>query len=490
MRLKYQIFLTLLAASALLVLAMYAISSWSFNRGFIDYVNQNEISRLSPIAERLVYEYEQNGNWDWVDESDLRQFKPGRDNRGRSKQDTRKRLNSDGAGKADQQRSTPAELTTDDSPRKKAPRGRRPGPKLVLADVNKKPLVGTVRPNATIQWVELKSNDQIIAFLGFPESQRVDRHFDKVFADKQKKTFGWTAIAMIILSALLSIPLAGRILRPLLDVNNAVDQLSGGNYAHRLDNRRRDELGDLAGNINTLGMTLEKNLDARQRWIAEISHELRTPLAVMRAEIEAVQDGVRVLDKSVLNSLHSEVLGLGRLINDLHTLSMSDVGALNYHMDVLDLSELLDSFLTANKATLSQHEIECSFTKPDHSPLHGDAQRLDQLFTNLLQNTCRYTEPGGELHIVLANVIIDGLEYLEIDWFDSSPGVVASDLSQLFDPLYRTDVSRNRASGGSGLGLSIAKRIVEAHDGKISADNSSLGGLHINIRFPASKRIT
>jgi len=291
---------------------------------------------------------------------------------------------------------------------------------------------------------------------------------------------------MIIFSALLSIPLAGRIVRPLLEVNKAVDQLSGGNYAHRLDNRRRDELGDLAGDINTLGMTLEKNLDARQRWIAEISHELRTPLAVMRAEIEAVQDGVRVLDEKAVNSLHAEVMGLGRLINDLHTLSMSDVGALNYQMSELDLSELLDSFIRANKSTLSQHEIECSFTKPDRSPLQGDAQRLDQLFTNLLQNTCRYTDSNGQLHIVLANVMVDGLDYLEINWFDSSPGVAASDLPQLFDPLFRTDGSRNREFGGSGLGLSIAKRIVEAHKGTISADNSSLGGLHINIRFPAS----
>jgi len=136
MRIKYQIFLTLLAASALLVLAMYAISSWSFNRGFVEYVNQNEISRLSPIAESLVYEYEQNGSWDWVDESDLRQFsRPGRDNRGG--QNARQRLNLDGTG----QRPPPARQAGDNGPRQKAPRGRRPGPKLVLVDVNKKPLV-------------------------------------------------------------------------------------------------------------------------------------------------------------------------------------------------------------------------------------------------------------------------------------------------------------------------------------------------------------
>ena len=494
MRLKYQIFLTLLAASALLVLAMYVISSWSFSRGFIDYVNQNEISRLSPIAERLVYEYEQNGRtWDWVDASDLRQFNPGRNSNGKSRQDTRQRLKIDdqvnGPGRAGQDRPpSPAERSGDNSPQTRRSRERRPGPKLVLVDENKSVLVGRLNPKATMQWVDLTSNDQTIAYLGFPRNPRVDRHFDKVFEDKQKKTFGWTALAMILFSALLSIPLADRIVRPLLKLNKAVDEISGGNYAHRLDSQRKDELGDLASNINTLGMTLEKNRDARQRWIAEISHELRTPLAIMRGEIEAVQDGVRVLDKVTVNSLHSEVMSLGRLINDLHTLSMSDVGALNYQMEALDLSELLETFLTINKPVLAHHAIECSFTKPDRAQLQGDAQRLEQLFTNLLQNTCRYTDSGGQLHVELHRTIVDGHEQLEIDWFDSSPGVAASALPQLFDPLFRTDGSRNRELGGSGLGLSIVKRIVEAHDGTISANNSSLGGLHINIRFPTNMR--
>jgi len=445
----------------------------------------------------LVYEYEQNNNWDWVDESDLRQFRPNRDRRGSNKQAARDRLNQN---EAERIRSSPDKHNKDQSPlvtdmseqynpRSRGPKNkRRPGPRLVLVDANKKALVGSVNPNATMQWVDLTSNEQIIAYLGFQKNMRIDRHFDKVFADKQKRTFGLTALAMILFSALLSIPVADRIVRPLLKLNEAVDEISGGNYAHRLDGRRRDELGDLAGNINALGMTLAKNRDARQRWIAEISHELRTPLAVMQGEIESVQDGVRELDKFAINSLHSEVINLGRLINDLHTLSMSDVGALNYEMKELDLSELLDSFLTINKTTLEQHAIECSFTKPDSSPLYGDAQRLDQLFTNLLQNTCRYTDSGGQLHVVLNRVMINGQEHLKIDWFDSSPGVIESALPQLFDPLFRTDGSRNRELGGSGLGLSIAKRIVEAHEGTIIADSSSLGGLHIKIELPASRR--
>jgi len=161
---------------------------------------------------------------------------------------------------------------------------------------------------------------------------------------------------------------------------------------------------------------------------------------------------------------------------------------LSYKMEELDVSELIDVFLTTNQSTLTQHAIAHSFVKPDRAGLQGDARRLEQLFTNLLQNTCRYTDSGGQLHVVLKGTINNGQEQLEIDWFDSSPGVAASALPQLFDPLFRTEGSRNRELAGSGLGLTIAKRIVEAHGGTISASASSLGGLHIKIKFPASTR--
>ena len=457
MRLKYQIFLTLLCASAVLIATMFAISNWSFSRGFLEYVNQNEIDRLNPIVERLEYNYEQAGNWDWVVKEDLQALSPKRNR----------------------------------TPRQRGPGEPRRSPPLVLADAQKKALVGKISRRATMQWIELKRDEQLVGHLGFPKNIRVDRRFDQLFAQKQTKSFAWTALAMIVLSALLSIPLASRIVRPILGVNKAVSEISGGNYAHRIDAKRRDELGDLANNINTLGKTLEQNQHARQRWIAEISHELRTPLAVLRGEVEAVQDGVRKMDKAAVDSLHGEVLSLGRLIDDLHTLSMSDVGALSYEMKAINASQFVTEFVRANKKKLDEQGITLVLSELDVSaPIQGDEQRLEQLFTNLLQNTCRYTDAGGTLQVTLESENIENAHYLTIHWQDSSPGVEASAIPQLFDPLFRTDGSRNRELGGSGLGLAIAKRIVDAHDGFIDASESKLGGLHIRISLPMSTKRT
>jgi len=360
-------------------------------------------------------------------------------------------------------------------------------PTLILADANKEPIVGNAIRNRATQWIELQKDEQIIGYLGFPERSGIDRHFDQVFESKQRKNFLWAALSMILFSALLSIPLAGFIVRPLLKVNRAVDEISGGNFAHRIEHRRQDELGDLANNINTLGLSLEQNRDARQRWIAEISHELRTPVAVMRGELEAVQDGIRELDKPAINSLHSEALNLGRLIDDLHTLSMSDVGALNYQMESLSLRDLVQEFLAASDPVLVQHAITLT-QHPVDSPITilGDAQRLEQMLSNLLQNTCRYTDAGGQLQVRLSQENQNGEIYCVIDWFDSNPGVEHSVLPELFNPLFRTEDSRSREHGGSGLGLSIVKRIVDAHQASIEASESVLGGLHLKIRFPSS----
>lgn len=490
MRLKYQIFLTLLATSALLIALMYAISSWSFSRGFLNYVNNNELVRLEPLAERLLSRYEDAGNsWDWVNEISMRGYRF--DGRGK-KSDRRAQGDTSGANSGARSAATVAGGFRQD----------RRGPPLLLTDADKQTLFGKLSRNQSLQWMPLNSSETVVGYLAFPAQFKVDRQFDQVFEAKQKKTLGLTALAMILLSGLLSVPLATRIVRPLLRVNTAVDEISGGNYAHRLDIRRNDELGDLANNVNALGVKLEQNRSARQRWIAEISHELRTPLAVLRGEIEAVQDGVRKLDQSSVDSLHAEVLHLGRLIDDLHTLSMSDVGSLDYRMESLNIDELLRDFFQTHQSKLDQHDIALKLVTNENEPamVNGDVQRLEQLMSNLLQNTCRYTDPGGQL-IVECKLVesmpdnsTDGATHethqVVINWYDSSPGVDAASITQLFESFFRGEQSRSRAFGGSGLGLAIAMRIVKAHRGHISASDSTLGGLRIQISLPYLMRST
>lgn len=451
MRLKYQVFLALLLASALLIALMYAISSWSFSKGLLDYANQSAMQRAEGAATELEVLYAQRQSWDWAHK--------GSDELNAVLMQTRRRARPGARGR---------------------PEGNRPPP-YVLADASKRIMVGPPRVGPDMQWLEIGNEGVVVGHLGFRRMHRLDSDLDKAFEQQQKQSFAYAGFGMVLLCALMAIPIASLLLKPLLRMGNTVELIRNGDYSQRLAVQRKDELGELSRNIDQLAITLDQNRSSRQRWIAEISHELRTPMAVLRSEIEALQDGVRNLDQGALGSLHSEVMRLGRLVDDLHTLSLSDVGALDYKNEVVALENLLTQFLESKAEQLDNASLSLrtDFAEPV-SLISGDSQRLLQLFSNLFQNSLRYTDEHGSL--VISTRDLHG--QLQIVWSDSSPGVPAESLSMLFDPLYRVEQSRNRASGGSGLGLSIARRIVEAHAGSIEAQASELGGLRIDIRLP------
>lgn len=463
MRLKYQLFLTLLAASAVLIAIMYAISSWSFSRGFLSYVNHNEAEqRLTPIADALINGYETHGSWEWAQrEPDLWKSLP-------------------------KPRNSTARSSKDDQRRGSGPKkGGRP--RLVLADVSKSILVGKVRPNDKLHWRALVFDDELVGYLGLVKFSRVNKQFDQAFELQQKKSFGLIALSMAIISALLSIPLASRIVRPLLRVTDTVSEISNGNYGTTLSIESQDEIGALAQNINGLSHTLEQNRKARQTWIAEISHELRTPLAVMRSELEAIQDGVREADANAIASIHMEALSLGRLVDDLHTLSMSDLGALDYRLEAVDISNVIDKVIDSHQTSINERKL--AITREGFEAnlfTNADAQRLEQLFSNLLQNSIRYTDVGGDISVTIERSRTGKREIIVVEWQDSHQGVSDSALTKLFDPLFRVEASRNRSSGGAGLGLAIVKKIVDAHNGSITASHSSLGGLKITLSLPST----
>jgi two-component system sensor histidine kinase BaeS len=208
---------------------------------------------------------------------------------------------------------------------------------------------------------------------------------------------------------------------------------------------------------------------------------LRTPLAVLRAEIESLEDGVRPLDQAAVGSLANEAQRLARLVEDLHTLSLSDLGALSYHKEPVDVAEVLEDGVEAQRRALDESGLKLDLRLERGAVALADAARLTQVFANLLQNSLRYTDAPGRIAIRLRR---NG-ERIIIDWEDTSPGVPGEDLARLTDRLFRVEGSRSRDGGGSGLGLAIARAIVEGHAGTLSAHASALGGLRIEIALPA-----
>ncbi|OPY11429.1 MAG: Signal transduction histidine-protein kinase BaeS [Syntrophus sp. PtaB.Bin001] len=280
---------------------------------------------------------------------------------------------------------------------------------------------------------------------------------------------------------LISFPLARRLVKPIKEMAAATHEIASGRYATRISSTSSDELGQLARDFNAMALILEKNEKERRQWIADISHELRTPVAVLQGEIEALLDGIRPVTPETISSLHAETLRLTHLVEDLYQLSLSDLGALTYRKENLDVLDVLRSSVQSYRAEFEKKHIALSLSIPEEAEaiVSADRGRLDQLFLNLLENSLKYTEIGGKLNV--------GAQFgngaLTIEFQDSEPGVCAEDRERLFERFYRVEGSRNRGSGGAGLGLAICKKIVDAHEGGISVHESPLGGLQVHIVF-------
>lgn len=371
------------------------------------------------------------------------------------------------------------------------PKGMRPpGPRFHLLDAQRRPVFGPPgsphrfnphRPHAseilhpvmhqgkTVGWVELHLDDLIMDQLALN------------FQTSQFNNYSLIAVLMVVISVLVSLRLVRQLLNPIQRITYGVHALSHGAYQTRVQVKSQDELGQLARDFNQLAHTLERNEQVRRQWVADISHELRTPLAILQGEIEAIQDGVWSISPEVLKSLHNEVLGLSKLVEDLYCLALSDLGALDYRKEQLNVIEVLNEVVELFFPRFTVKGITLELIAYEQAiEVFADARRLVQLFTNLLENSLRYTDSGGQLELRIQKTSRSVI----MDFVDSTPGVPEEALSKLFERLYRVDKSRSRALGGAGLGLAICYNIVDAHEGHISAYHSPLGGLGVKIELP------
>jgi two-component system, OmpR family, sensor histidine kinase BaeS len=230
-----------------------------------------------------------------------------------------------------------------------------------------------------------------------------------------------------------------------------------------------------------MAQSLASMENSRRKWLADVAHELRTPLTTLRGEIEAMQDGVRKLDDAALASLHEDVSRLTRLTDDLHQLAIADLGALDVRREPNDLGALVERAVHRWRPRFDAAGVALSIDAAGPHRVTVDADRIAQVLDNLFANSLRYTDRPGALEVAIRA----GAGVSRITFADSPPGLTGEELRHLFTPLYRTDASRHRSRGGSGLGLALSRAIIAAHSGTIHADHSPLGGLEILIELPA-----
>lgn len=357
------------------------------------------------------------------------------------------------------------------------------GERMFIRDLQGQRLAGRPQPpDARTTVRAIKVNGQEVAFVDLMAEPQPDG-VDARFLQRQTSRLLWAVLGSIAIAMLAAWWMAGRWSRPLLSLQRASREIARGRRTLTLQPTGALEIADLMEDMNSMTSELARLEEARRRWIAQISHELRTPLAVLRGELEAIEDGARTPSAPVLSGLRDEVLQLNRLVDDLHTLSVADMGGMHCDLTEGDAHAWLwrVAHRFAGRARHMGIELRLPAQKGLPILVRWDFGRIEQLLNNLLTNSLRYTSAPG---VVLVDWECDSrLLTLTID--DSAPGVSPTDLKELFEPLFRGDRARQRGDHrGSGLGLSIVRSIAQAHHGSVTASASTHGGLQLCVRLP------
>ncbi len=351
--------------------------------------------------------------------------------------------------------------------------------RLILLNEDKEVIIGTKDLPENLIQIPINFENEVVGTLALLPSNKLFEPIDLQFADARRQALYLSGFVALLIAAIISLILTQNISGPIRKLARATRSLISGEFKTRVNIKNKDELGKLSRDFNILAKTLDKEAESADKWLADISHELRTPLAILKSELEAIEDGIREFDEETLNSLTHEVKRINTLVNDLYELSLSDLGAMKYQMVETDIKTNIESSIESFRDRYREAEIDISFEFDEVGNILGDQHRLTQLFTNLLENTLKYTDGPGRLNInmrAIDNEII-------ISFADSAPGVDKETLEKIFDRFYRVELSRSREMGGAGLGLSICSEIVDAHSGSITAKQSSIGGLEIIVKL-------
>jgi signal transduction histidine kinase len=291
-------------------------------------------------------------------------------------------------------------------------------------------------------------------------------------------------------AVLLILGLSRRILTPVEALTAAVRRMEAGDLSQRVEVTSRDEIGDLARAFNAMADGLARLEELRRNMVTDVAHELRTPLSNIRGYLEALQDGVVEPERHIVDSLHEEAMLLNRLVDDLQELSLAEAGQLKLERQPVALADIADRAVEAVRPRAEAEGITLQVDLPGDLLVDVDPQRIGQVLRNLLENALTHTPPGGEVGVAARAACPEpsrrGGQWVEVSVRDTGIGIPAEDLPYVFERFYRADKSRSRATGGAGLGLAIARQLVEAHGGRIWVESTEGEGSTFAFALPTS----
>ena len=294
----------------------------------------------------------------------------------------------------------------------------------------------------------------------------------------------YSALGATALAVVMGVILARTLTHPLRELTAATRAMARGELEQRVAARSRDELGELATAFNRMSADLARANEMRRQMIADIAHDLRTPLTVMAGYLEALRDGVLEPTAERFETMHGEAQHLTRLVEDLRTLSLADAGELTLNRELVSPWALLQQLAATYGHVASQRRIELHVANGPESPrVHVDPDRMTQALGNLVINALQHTHPGGSISLSARS---DG-DQIHLVVLDTGEGIAPEALPRVFDRFYRADEARQVHEGESGLGLAIAKSVVQLHGGTIRVDSTVGQGTVFTITLPVGE---
>ncbi|OBY72869.1 sensor histidine kinase efflux regulator BaeS [Acinetobacter gyllenbergii] len=352
--------------------------------------------------------------------------------------------------------------------------------RLSLYDENQQFIVGEPATDQ-ISFRPIVVDEKVVGYLGLKPVLDQDDASSINFFSNQKR-YLLLVYALTVLSSLVAaLLMATYFKKPIQRLLKATLELTRGNYQHQVMIKRNDELGDLSNQLNHLADILHQHEESRRQWVSDTSHELKTPLAVLQAQIEAMQDGIRKATPEHLNAMMRQVSTLKKLTQDLADLAQADAQQLKCYFAEVNPWDVVLQEVENFKSTFEQNQLEVTLSG-EGEILSLDRDRFKQIIVNLLGNCVRYTEQGGKIQIHTQQDEQQWIMYVD----DSPLGVNDEQLARLGERFYRVDDSRTRSTGGTGLGLALSCKLAQALGGSLTFEHSPLGGLRCVLTFPKS----
>ena len=434
----------LVAAAGVIIVAILANRATTV--GFRHYLNQGQTAQWADLQSQLVRYYAQQGNWSGVD-SLLEAAGPGRGQGGGSL------VLLDGDGQV-------VAFTG----------GRRNYPESV--------------DDADFSLPILIDNDRVGTLL-VKEPGGAGSGASEQFLAEVNNAIWWGGLAAVLLALFLGVILARHLTRPLRQLTEATRKVARGELGQQVSTAERGEIGELSTSFNQMSVALTASEQQRQQMLADVAHELRTPLSIMRGHIEAMLDGVFEMTPDNLAIVHEETLLLGRLVDDLRTLSLAEAGQLSINRATVNLADLTVQSVSAFEPLAEAEGVELAAEVPAQAMMiAADPDRIKQVLGNLLSNALRHVSMGNneEPQVILSLISRGDVAHIRIS--DNGPGLSPEAQEHVFDRFWRADRARSRDQGGSGLGLAISRAIVDIHHGRIWVESAAGEGATFVFELP------